>query len=89
MILKKSVKDNELKNKSIKSEQNSVTLIDVIIRIKHWILSLTIIALLTKIFKNYKSIRAILKVANYIILTMFGVSLFEAFGFGFIIKLIG
>jgi hypothetical protein len=52
-------------------------------------LSLTIVGLLLQIFKKYKTIRAVLKLANYVILTMFGMSLFEAFGFGFLIKLLG
>nr|YP_009487295.1 hypothetical protein [Russula lepida]AWB36197.1 hypothetical protein [Russula lepida] len=65
------------------------TIIDVISKFKHWILSLTIIALLMRIFKKYKSIQAVLRVANYIILTLFGYSIFEAFGFGFLAKLFG
>lgn len=34
-------------------------------------------------------IRTFLKMANYIILAMFGFSLYEAFGLGFIINLLG
>jgi hypothetical protein len=72
-----------------KSKERPVTIIDVIRKFQIWILSFAIITILSKIFKNYKSIRAILKVANYIILTVFGISVFEAFGFGFLIKLFG
>lgn len=70
-------------------KQQSPTLLDIILKFKVYILSLSIIAVLTKTFKNYKSIRAILKFANYIIVTMFGISIFEAFGFGFLVKLLG
>jgi hypothetical protein len=85
---------NKLKNELDKLKNNldnskSLSIIDIIIKFKVWILSLAIVAVLSKIFKNYKSIRAILKVANYIILTMFGFSIYEAFGFGFLVKLLG
>jgi hypothetical protein len=52
-------------------------------------LSLSVIAILNQVFKNYKSVRAVLKLANYIIVTMFGMSLFDAFGLGFIVKIFG
>ncbi len=81
--------ENELNKKQINSKESSITIWDIIHKFKIWILSLTAIAVLGKIFKNYKSIRAVLKVANYVILTMFGISIFEAFGFGFIVKLLG
>jgi len=53
------------------------------------LLSLSIITVLTRLFKNYRSIRAILRVANYVILALFGVSFLEAFGLGFIAKFLG
>jgi hypothetical protein len=48
-----------------------------------------LITILSKIFKKYKSIRAILRIANYIIVTMFGISLLDAFGLGFLAKFLG
>jgi hypothetical protein len=49
-------------------------------------LSLSIVAILMKIFSNYKSIRATLRVVNYVILAIFGMSLYEAFGLSMIIQ---
>lgn len=80
---------NEVKNKSENKNNTQPTIWDIIWRIKIYLLSLSIIAILTKIFSQYKSIRAILKLANYIIITMFGLSIFEAFGLGFIVKFLG
>ena len=70
----------------IKQKESSPTFIDIIFKFKIWVLSLTIIAILLKIFKQYKSVRAVLKLANYIVWSMFGLSIFEAFGFSFLIK---
>jgi hypothetical protein len=53
-------------------------------KIKTYIFTLTLITLLIKLFKNYRSIRNILKVFNYVILALFGFSFFDAFGSGFI-----
>lgn len=72
-----------------KSPTKSPNIIDVLLQFKVWIFSLTIISVLMKIFNNYKSIKAILKLANYIVWTIFGLSIFEAFGFTFLIKLFG
>jgi len=79
----------EKTNKNEKSKTTSATFLDLIFKFKIWILSLTIITILSQIFKKYKSIRAILKIANYMILTMFGMSLYEAFGFGLIANFLG
>lgn len=57
--LEDSIKES--KNNSNIANQNSITFIDIISRLKTWILSLTIIAILSKIFSKYKSIRAVLK----------------------------
>jgi hypothetical protein len=69
--------------------QPSLTIWDILNKIKILIISLSFIQILLRLFKNYKSIRAILKLANYIIVTMFGVSLLEAFGLGFLVKILG
>jgi hypothetical protein len=66
--------------------KQSLTIWDILNKLKIWILSLSFIAILSKIFKIYKSIRTFLRIANYIILTMFGISILEAFGLGFIAK---
>lgn len=89
LISKLESKIDSNKSKTNSNKNNSITIIDVILKLKYWILSFAIVSALSKIFKNYKSIRAILKFANYIILTMFGFSIFEAFGFGFLVKLFG
>lgn len=70
-------------------KQSSITIWDIFHKIKFWILSLSLITILSKIFKKYKSIRAILRIANYIIITMFGISLLDAFGLGFLAKFLG
>jgi hypothetical protein len=79
-------KINKLDVKKEISKEKSITIWDILLKLKFWILSLTIIGILSNVFKKYKSIRAVLKLANYIILTMFGMSLFDAFGLGIIIK---
>jgi hypothetical protein len=82
------IKNTEVssKHKSIKS---SVAILDIFNNIKKLIISLSITTILMHIFRKYKSIRAILKLANYIIITIFGISIFEAFGLGFIVKFLG
>jgi hypothetical protein len=78
---------SKIKNQKSNSTTTSrPTVIEFILYMKNWILSFTIIALLMNIFKKYKSIRAVLRLANYAIVTIFGISMFEAFGFGFLVK---
>jgi len=66
-----------IKNKEVKT---SDLILDILVKVRNLFLSLTVITILLKIFKQYKSIRAVLKVANYIVLAVFGLSIFEAFG---------
>jgi hypothetical protein len=70
----------------ITTNKKSVLFYEILSKIKNLIISLTIVAFLMRIFKNYKTIRVVLKTANYIILTIFGISIFDAFGLGFITK---
>jgi hypothetical protein len=85
--LKKSNK-NTPKNKSKDSNnQKSISIIDFIFYMKNWILTFTIISLLIKFFKKYKTIKSVLYLINYAILAVFGVSLIDAFGFGIVIRL--
>jgi len=79
----KTKDSNSIKDNSIKT---SPTFFDIILKFKIWILSISVITILMQIFKKYKTIRAVLKLANYIIVTMFGLSIFEAFGFSFLFK---
>ena len=72
------IKNNEIKISDL--------IWDILTKIRNLFFSLSIIAIFTKIFKNYKSVRAILKLANYIVLAIFGISIFEAFGLSFIVK---
>jgi len=44
------------------------------------------IALLIKIFRKYTFLNKTLRFANWTILTIFGISVFDAFGLGFIAK---
>ena len=81
-----SKKDVSIKNKEIKT---SDLIYDILNKVRNLFFSLTIITVLAKIFKNYKSVRAVLKLANYIVLAIFGISIFEAFGLGFIVKFFG
>jgi hypothetical protein len=90
-IIEKSV-DKNIESKSAdknKNNENNITLYSIFLKIKTLILSLTIIGILSQIFKNYKTFRVILKFANYIILGIFGMSMFDAFGLGFIAKFLG
>lgn len=73
----------------VNKTQNSLTIWDILYKLKIYFLSFSLIVILSRIFKNYKSIRAILRLANYVILTLFGFSMFEVFGFGFIVKILG
>lgn len=85
--LESKIDSNKSKIDLNKTKDKSPTIMEVIIKFKGWLLSLTFIANLMKVFKNYKSIRAFLKLANYVIWTMFGYSIMEAFGLSFILKL--
>jgi hypothetical protein len=70
----------------ITTNKKSVLFYEILLKIRNLIISLTIVAFLMRVFKNYKTIRVMLKTANYIILTIFGISIFDAFGLGFITK---
>lgn len=86
----KKINDNKkINDKKITVDNKSTLIYDIFLKIKTLILSLTFIGILTQVFKNYKTIRVILKFANYIILGIFGMSMFDAFGLGFIVKFLG
>lgn len=76
-------------NKQNDKRQTDTTFLELILKLKNLILSLSIIAVLMNLFKNYKTIRNVLKLANFIVLTIFGISMFEAFGLGFIVRMLG
>jgi len=80
------VNKTEVSNKHTKTTD---TILDIFYKIRTLFLSLSIIAILMQIFKKYKSVRAVLRLANYIVLAIFGMSLYEAFGFGFIVRFFG
>ena len=80
------VNKTEVSNKPIKTYD---AILDIFYKIRTLFLSLSIIAILMQIFKNYKSVRAVLKLANYIVLAIFGMSLYEAFGLGFMVRFLG
>ena len=86
-------KIEQLKVEKLKSNKEEITInkksllfYEIISKIRNLIISLSIVAFLMRIFRNYKTIRVVLKTANYIILTIFGISIFDAFGLGFITK---
>jgi sugar (pentulose or hexulose) kinase len=56
-------------------------ILDIFRKIQTIIISFTFITLIIRIFKNFRSIRSILRVANYVILALFGISFYDAFGF--------
>jgi hypothetical protein len=85
--IKKEKVSSETKLK--KDTNNTSKFLEIFRLFKNLILSLTIIATLNKLFKNYKTVRSILKLANYIILSIFGISMLDAFGLGFIVKILG
>jgi hypothetical protein len=82
----------KVENSTVKKtiEKNPMTIFEsirfILKQIQTLFLSLSIVAILMKIFRNYKSIRATLRVMNYVILAMFGMSLYEAFGISMIIQ---
>jgi hypothetical protein len=80
---------NKINDKKITVDNKSTLIYDIFSKIKTLILSLSIIGILSQVFKNYKTIRVILRAANYIIIGLFGMSLFDAFGLGFIVKFLG
>ena len=92
--LQNSIKSENSKSevsKSVKNEPIKIwdLILEILSKFRSLFLSLSVVAILIRIFKNYKSIRAILKVANYVILALFGMSLYEAFGLAFIVKIFG
>jgi hypothetical protein len=87
--LEPKIEKLESKNEKLESGKKSALFYEILSKIKNLILSLTIVAFLMRIFKNYKTIRVVLKTANYIILTIFGISIFDAFGLSFITKFLG
>jgi hypothetical protein len=94
--LKKEKLDIKVKNNNANkinddkiNNNNNTSFYSIISKIKTLILSLTFVGILSQVFKNYKTIRGILKAANYVIIGIFGISIFEAFGLGFIAKFLG
>src|SRR5882757_2576838 len=85
----KPIKNEKVSSEIKKDTNNTNKFLEIFRLFKNLILSLTIIATLNKLFKNYKTIRAILKLGNYIILSIFGISMLDAFGLGFIVKILG
>jgi hypothetical protein len=86
-------KIEQLKVEKLKSNKEEITInkksllfYEIISKIRNLIISLSVVAFLMIIFRNYKTIRVVLRTANYIILTIFGISIFDAFGLGFITK---
>src|ERR1700761_4584446 len=78
--LLKDENKNQIKKESTKDTNNTSKFLEIFSLIKKLILSLTIIATLNKIFKIFKTVRAVLKLANYIILSIFGIFMLDAFG---------
>jgi len=85
-------KKQKVENSTVKKtiENKPMTIFEsirfILKQIQTLFLSLSIVAILMKIFSNYKSIRATLRVVNYVILAIFGMSLYEAFGLSMIIQ---
>jgi len=75
-LKKSSVKENIPTNDS----KSKSSFWSILTKIKLWILSWALITFLIRLFRNYKHLRNILRVLNYVILSLFGVSMFQAFG---------
>ena len=88
--LQKLEKENSIKSDSNNKKEviltsNSKTKSDssfwsILTKIKLWILSWALITFLIRLFRNYKHLRNILRIMNYVILSLFGVSMFQTFG---------
>jgi hypothetical protein len=65
---------------------NKSRIIELILAIKSLLIKLTLISLLIKIFKKYTFIQKILRFINWIIITIFGISVIDTFGLGFMIN---
>lgn len=61
--------------------------VEFFLALKSVIIKLTIISLLIKIFKKYTFVTKVLRFSNWIILTIFGISVFDAFGLHFLSNL--
>jgi len=70
--------DNNSKN------NQKIWLVELILKFKSWILTLTIITLFVKYFKKYTFINKILRFINWIILSIFGISLIDNISLSFI-----
>ena len=77
-LKKSSVKENIPTNDSKTKSDSSFW--SILTKIKLWILSWAIITFLIRLFRNYKSLRNILRIINYVILSLFGVSMFQMLG---------
>jgi len=73
----------DVKNNS-NNNQSQIKLVELLNLLKGWIMKLTIIALIFKYFKKYTFISKILRFANWIIVSIFGFSVVDNFGIGYI-----
>lgn len=65
-------------------DTNKIGLVELILQLKSWLLKLTIITLIIKYFKKYTFISKILRFFNWIILSIFGISLVDNISLSFI-----
>jgi len=77
-------KFKKIDNKNSIRDANNITLVELILTLKNWILKLTIITLIIKWFKKYTFVSKILRFFNWIILSIFGISFMDNFNLSFI-----
>jgi hypothetical protein len=83
---------NKIKNENIENNGNYINKLNsylsmiwvFLIKFKSMLLKLTLISFLIRIFKKYRLFRRIWIILNSIIVTIFGISLIDNFGFDFI-----
>ena len=66
------------------SHTNKIGLVELVLQLKSWLVKLTIITLIIKYFKKYTFISKILRFSNWIILSIFGISLVDNISLSFI-----
>jgi hypothetical protein len=72
----------------LKSNNNSTNFMTFLLLVKSFILKITLIAIIIKIFKRYSIIRRLFTVINTILFSIFGISMIDIYEIEFLSKLI-
>ena len=76
--------ENENSNKTYLIKTYLIKFLNYILLFKNFLLKITLITLIIKIFKKYSLIRRLWTIINTIIVSIFGISLIDNFGFKFV-----